>query len=98
MDLIIRNAQLVDGSGKPAKEGDLGIKDDRIVGMGDLSQERGSKELNAGGKVLSPGFIDSHTHDDRAVLHDPLMSCKISQGVTTVITGNCGVSLGYVNQ
>ncbi|MCH2293273.1 MAG: D-aminoacylase [SAR324 cluster bacterium] len=93
MDLIIRNALLVDGSGKPAKEGDLGIKDDRIAGMGDLSQERGSKELNAGGKVLSPGFIDSHTHDDRAVLHDPLMSCKISQGVTTVITGNCGVSL-----
>jgi len=93
MDLIIRNAQLVDGSGKPAKEGDLGIKDDRIASMGDLSQERGSKELNAGGKVLSPGFIDSHTHDDRAVLHDPLMSCKISQGVTTVITGNCGVSL-----
>ena len=45
MDLIIRNAQLVDGSGKPAKEGDLGIKDDRIAGMGDLSQERGSKEL-----------------------------------------------------
>ena len=51
------------------------------------------KNSIAGGKVLSPGFIDSHTHDDRAVLHDPLMSCKISQGVTTVITGNCGVSL-----
>ena len=92
-DLIIRDALLIDGSGKPGVRGDLAIKDDRIVAMGDLSTMKGGRELQAGGKALSPGFVDTHTHDDRALLSDPLMECKISQGVTTVITGNCGISL-----
>ena len=95
-DTVIRNAQLIDGSGAPALPGDLAIKDDRICAMGHLSQWQGSQEIDAGGKTLAPGFIDVHTHDDRALLADPLMACKVSQGVTTVITGNCGVSLAPI--
>jgi N-acyl-D-amino-acid deacylase len=92
-DLIIRGALLIDGSGKPGVAGDLAVDDDRISAIGDLSAIRGSREIQARGLALAPGFIDTHTHDDRALLSDPLMTCKISQGVTTVITGNCGVSL-----
>ena len=92
-DLVIRGALLIDGSGRPGVRGDLAVKDDRIVAMGDLPQMKGSREISAKGLALAPGFIDTHTHDDRALLSDPLMECKISQGVTTVITGNCGISL-----
>ncbi len=92
-DLVIRDALLIDGSGAPGVRGDLAVKDDRIVAMGDLTQTKGGREISANGLALAPGFIDTHTHDDRALLSDPLMACKISQGVTTVITGNCGISL-----
>lgn len=92
-DLIIRDALLIDGSGATAKHGDLAVKDDRIADIGDLSGRKGSREISAKGLALAPGFIDTHTHDDRALLSDPLMACKISQGVTTVVAGNCGISL-----
>ena len=92
-DLVIRGALLIDGSGRSGYRGDLAIKDDRILAIGDLSKTQGSRELQANGLALTPGFVDTHTHDDRALLSDPLMQCKISQGVTTVITGNCGISL-----
>jgi N-acyl-D-amino-acid deacylase len=92
-DLIIRDALLIDGSGAPARRGDLAVKDDRIVEIGDLSRQKGAREISAAGLALAPGFIDTHTHDDRALLSDPLMECKISQGVTTVVAGNCGISL-----
>jgi len=98
VDIVFRNARLVDGTGGPSRKGDLAIEDDRIVALADtaqggLAQIRGAREIDLAGKALSPGFIDVHTHDDRAVLVDPLMTCKVSQGVTTVVTGNCGVSL-----
>src|SRR4249919_2670289 len=92
-DLVIRGALLIDGSGKPGYRGDLAIQDDRILAIGDLSKTQGSREFQANSLALTPGFVDTHTHDDRALLSDPLMQCKISQGVTTVITGNCGISL-----
>ena len=92
-DLLIRNARLIDGTGGPSREGGLAIEDDSIVALGDVSAISASSEIDAGGKALAPGFIDVHTHDDRALLSDPLMTCKVSQGVTTVVAGNCGVSL-----
>jgi len=92
-DLVIRNATLFDGLGSPPRKGDLAVRDDRIVALGDLSRVRGAQEIDAGGKALAPGFIDVHTHDDRLLLADPSMRCKVSQGVTTVVAGNCGVSL-----
>jgi len=92
-DLIIRNARIIDGTGAPATTGDVAVADDRIVAVGDLSQTSAGAEIDADGRALSPGFIDVHTHDDRALLVDPEMTCKVSQGVTTVVTGNCGISL-----
>ena len=70
-DLIIRDALLIDGSGAPAQRGDLAVKDDRIVGIGDLSKHKGAREISANGLALAPGFVDTHTHDDRALLTDP---------------------------
>ena len=92
-DLIVRNANIIDGTGQAGYRGDVAVNDDRISAVGDLSGLSGGVEIDAQGLVLAPGFIDSHTHDDHAVLTDPDMVCKISQGVTTVVTGNCGISL-----
>jgi N-acyl-D-amino-acid deacylase len=92
-DLVIRGARLIDGSGAPARAGDLAVSDDRIVAVGDLRDVRGGFEIEARGSAIAPGFIDTHTHDDRALLVDPLMAFKVSQGVTTGVTGNCGISL-----
>src|SRR3954468_8435709 len=92
-DLVIRGALLIDGSGTPGVRGDLAVKDDRIIATGDLAKLKGAREIQASGLALAPGFVDTHTHDDRALLSNPLMECKTSQGVTTVITGNCGISL-----
>ena len=93
VDLIIRNARLIDGTGTPSANGDIAVNDDRIAELGDLRETTGAIEIDAGGNAVAPGFIDVHTHDDRALLVDPLMAPKVSQGVTTVVTGNCGVSL-----
>jgi N-acyl-D-amino-acid deacylase len=92
-DLVIRGARVIDGSGTPARVADVAVAGDRIVAVGDLRQVRGGTEIDARGRAVAPGFIDTHTHDDRALVVDPLMACKVSQGVTTVVTGNCGISL-----
>ena len=92
-DLIIRNARIIDGTGAASHTGDIAVRDERIIAMGDLAIHSAGAEIDATGLVASPGFIDVHTHDDRAVLADPQMTCKVSQGVTTVVTGNCGISL-----
>lgn len=92
-DLIIHNARLYDGLGSPPVTGGVAIRDDRLIAVGDIGELHGAIEVDASGQALAPGFIDVHTHDDRALRVNPLMSNKISQGVTTVVAGNCGVSL-----
>jgi N-acyl-D-amino-acid deacylase len=93
-DLIIRDATLFDGTGAPRRVGDVGVAGERIVGVGDLGAATADREVIATGRALAPGFIDAHTHDDRAVLMGcECLRCKSSQGVTTVVVGNCGVSL-----
>jgi len=92
-DLLIRNASIVDGTGAPRYTGDIGITGDRIARIGDLSALHGTVEIDQAGRIAAPGFIDAHTHDDRLMLSNPDMAPKVSQGITTVIAGNCGISL-----
>jgi N-acyl-D-amino-acid deacylase len=94
-DLIIRNASVIDGTRAPRYAADIAIRGDRIVRIGACSADRAATEIDACGQIVAPGFIDAHTHDDRLLLSDPTMAPKVSQGVTTVITGNCGISLPY---
>lgn len=92
-DLLIRNGLVVDGTGGPAYRADVGVAGDRIATIGDLSTSRGETEIDAKGRAVAPGFIDVHTHDDLALFATPDMDFKVSQGVTTVVAGNCGISL-----
>ena len=92
-DLCIAGATVVDGSGGPSFVADVGIAGGRIAAVGDLSGVPSHERCDAAGRVLAPGFIDVHTHDDRALLMPGAMAAKLSQGVTTVVTGNCGLSL-----
>lgn len=92
-DILVRTAQLYDGSGGAPSKCDVGIRGDRVNAVGDLAHAEGDVEIDATGLAVAPGFIDTHTHDDLGLLTDPDMSCKMSQGVTTVVVGNCGFSL-----
>jgi N-acyl-D-amino-acid deacylase len=92
-DVLIRHAAVVDGTGAPRYDGDVAVQGDRIARVGDLASATADLEIDANGLVLAPGFIDAHTHDDRFMLSDGDMVPKVSQGVTTVIGGNCGISL-----
>ncbi|PRY97488.1 N-acyl-D-amino-acid deacylase [Jezberella montanilacus] len=92
-DLLIRNGWVVDGSGAPRFRADVGVNGERIVKVGDLSQATGKTEIDADNKVIAPGFIDAHTHDDRLMLSGGDMAPKVSQGITTIVGGNCGISL-----
>src|SRR5258707_1133847 len=95
LDLLVRHGSIVDGTGGPARSGDIAIRDGRIAAIGaDLGTAR--ETIDASGLTVAPGFIDVHTHDDSAVLNAPAMTAKISQGVTTVIVGNCGISLAPI--
>ena len=92
-DLILRNARLIDGTGAPSQYGDVAILNDRLLVVGELEDLQAGRELDVAGKAVCPGFVDTHTHDDRVFLSVPKMNYKVSQGVTTVVTGNCGISL-----
>ncbi len=94
-DLIIRNATVVDGTKGPRFTADIGVLDGDIADIGRLDSSTADREIDASGLVAAPGFIDAHTHDDRLLLSDRDVTPKVSQGVTTVITGNCGISLAH---
>ena len=91
-DMVIRNALIVDGSGSEPYHADIAIIADRVARIGTIV-DFGRAEIDAHGAAIAPGFIDVHTHDDRFALSAPDFIPKISQGVTTVVTGQCGISL-----
>ncbi|MXZ78007.1 MAG: amidohydrolase family protein [Acidimicrobiia bacterium] len=90
-DIVIRGGIVVDGSGEPGREADVAITGDRISEIG--SGLSGKVELDAGGQVVAPGFIDIHTHYDAQVFWDPALTPSCYHGVTSVIAGNCGFSI-----
>ncbi len=91
-DLIIRGGTIIDGSGLPRYQADVGIKGGRITAIGKVSGPA-DEVIDAEGHVVAPGFIDGHTHMDAQVFWDPLGSCSCWHGVTSVVMGNCGFSL-----
>ena len=91
-DFVVKGATVFDGSGTPGVETDVAVRDGRIAYVGPVPRETAGETIDAKGLALAPGFIDVHTHDDRALI-DSAMSAKTSQGVTSVVVGNCGVSL-----
>src|SRR5690606_5872713 len=92
-DFILAGGTLIDGSNAPRRVADVGVRGDRVAAVGDLAGQPARRRIDVAGKVVAPGCIDSHTHDDNYLLEHRDMAPKISQGVTTVVTGNCGISL-----
>lgn len=91
-DLVIKNGRIIDGSGMPAFKADIGISGGKIRNIGRIS-DKAAETLDADGHVVSPGFVDGHTHMDAQVAWDPLGTCSCWHGVTSVVMGNCGFSL-----
>src|ERR1700679_2219238 len=93
---LVRNVRVLDGSGGEAYPADVAIEGGLIRAVGELSEYSARQVTEGDGRVLAPGFIDVHTHDDTSVIRTPQMLPKLSQGVTTVIVGNCGISASPV--
>jgi N-acyl-D-amino-acid deacylase len=92
LDVKIEGATVIDGTGTAGGRADVGVRNETIVAIGDLSREHAGRSLNASGKVLAPGFIDMHSHSDWRLWENRRAESKIRQGVTTEVVGNCGFS------
>ena len=95
LDVIIKGGKIVDGLGDEPFVGDIGIKDGVIAELGGNISSASDKTINADGAIVTPGFVDIHTHFDGQVTWDDKMDPSFSHGVTSVVMGNCGVGLGY---
>src|SRR5579863_3827877 len=95
-ETLIRDALVLDGSGEDPQVLDVALAEGRISAVGPALSQHATNVVEANGLALAPGFIDVHTHDDLYVLQNPAMLPKLSQGVTTVIVGNCGISASPV--
>jgi len=95
-ETLIQNVRVLDGTGAEEQTANVAIDNGLVCEIGDLAEYKARKLIDGKGRVLSPGFIDVHTHDDTNVIRDPQMLFKLSQGVTTVIAGNCGISAAPV--
>ena len=96
-DLILRAGTVVDGTGAPPRTADVAIDGDMITEVGSLKGERAGREVDADGLLVTPGFVDMHTHYDGQATWDPLLSPSCWHGVTTVVMGNCGVGFAPVH-
>ncbi len=91
-DLVVRNGTVIDGSGMPRYRADVGVKDGEIAHVGRIANY-GGESIDAEGHIVSPGFVDGHTHMDAQIFWDPLGSCSCYHGITSVVMGNCGFTL-----
>jgi len=96
-DVIIRKGRVIDGAGNPWFLADVGVKDGRILEIGNLKSGGAERIIDAEGCTVSPGFIDMHSHSDFSPLINPYMESKVRQGVTTEVIGNCGFSAAPLN-
>jgi N-acyl-D-amino-acid deacylase len=94
-DIVIRNGEVADGTGAPPRRADVAIDGDRITAVGVVA-DRGRREIDADGRLVTPGFVDIHTHLDAQLFWDPVASPSCYHGVTTVVLGNCGVTFAPV--
>ena len=90
IDLIIRGGKVVDGTGNPAQLADVVINNGAVVSVASTSDLKGITEWDAAGKIVCPGFIDIHSHADFSLMADRRNESAIRQGITTLVTGNCG--------
>ncbi|MFQ5894853.1 MAG: amidohydrolase family protein [Nitrospinota bacterium] len=96
-DLLFLDAELYDGTGAPARRGDLAVAGDRIAALGRLPSRRARRVIRCEGRALAPGFIDIHSHSDYHLLINPLAESKVRQGVTTEVGGNCGYAAAPIS-
>src|SRR5699024_481097 len=96
--LIIRNAKIIDGTGSPWYFADIAIQEGIIKRIGDLSGKKGEEEIDAKYNIVSPGFIDMHTHSDLVILDEPLIEAKVRQGITTDLLGQDGVAAAPLHE
>ena len=95
-DVVIRGGELVDGTGAGPRPGDVAVDGDRITAVGEVAGT-GRREIDARGRLVTPGFVDVHTHLDAQLFWDPVASSSCWHGVTTVVLGNCGVTFAPVH-
>ena len=92
LDIKFEGATVIDGTGEAGSRTDIGLSDDRITAVGDLSREHAGRTVSAAGRVIAPGFIDMHSHSDWTLWANRRAESKVRQGVTTEVVGNCGFS------
>lgn len=97
IDLLIQNGRVADGTGNPLRRANLAVDEGRIVGLGRLEDVTARRTIDAADRLVSPGFVDPHSHSDRTILVNPTAESTVRQGVTTEIVGNCGMTLAPVS-
>ena len=91
-DLLISGGSLIDGTGAPLRQADVGVRGERIVAVGDLGQHEAQRRVDASGLFVTPGFIDIHAHSELTLLVDPRAASKVRQGITSEVSGQCSLS------
>jgi N-acyl-D-amino-acid deacylase len=97
-DLLFRGATVIDGTGAPRFEADVGVRGERIAAVGDLAAGEAGVTVQADGKMLAPGFVDMHSHSDRTLVINPRAEAAVRQGVTLEVIGNCGMSVAPLTE